>query len=371
MDSKQIAAALMKDIVSGVYAAEGCLPGENALARTYGVARMTMRGILEDFRRQGLITRRKGARSVLTQHGSRKSGILGLVVPDYDKFEFFATLRNHLDSLCSRIGYRLELVSTDCVSPNAAAIVMRKKVRQLAIKRAEGVIFRPFVSPDLAKSNAELARILHNAEIPVVLIDSDIVHPPERSDFDLVAVDNVDAGRLLAAHLLETGRRRIAFMTSGHPATANDNWRNRLFGLAGELSVLGANEGVRTLPFPSAGPNAVRKLMKGRAAPPGDRLRQRRDGGAADTPTEGGGLFRAGRRCGRGLRRCGLRPEFNPAAHHNSSADGDHRTLGVTSPSGTHPPAKRRGPHGLSRHAARQKALDLISLRRSARRCPS
>ena len=267
MDSKQIAAALMKDIVSGVYAAEGCLPGENALARTYGVARMTMRGILEDFRRQGLITRRKGARSVLTQHGSRKSGILGLVVPDYDKFEFFATLRNHLDSLCSRIGYRIELVSTDCVSPNAAAIDMRKKVRQLAIRRAEGVIFRPFVSPDFAKSNAELARILHNAEIPVVLIDSDIVHPPERSDFDLVAVDNVDAGRLLAAHLLETGRRRIAFMTSGHPATANDNWRNRLFGLAGELSVLGANEGVRTLPFPSAGPNAVRKLMKGRAAP--------------------------------------------------------------------------------------------------------
>lgn len=267
MDSKQIAAALMKNIVSGVYAAEGCLPGENALARTYGVARMTMRGILEDFRRQGLITRRKGARSVLTQHGSRKSGILGLVVPDYDKFEFFATLRNHLESLCSRIGYRLELVSTDCVSPNAAAIDMRKKVRQLAIRRAEGVIFRPFVSPDFAKSNAELARILRNAEIPVVLIDSDIVRPPKRSDFDLVAVDNVDAGRLLAAHLLETGRRRIAFMTSGHPATANDNWRNRLFGLAGELSVLGANEGVRTLPFPSAGPNAVRKLMKGRAAP--------------------------------------------------------------------------------------------------------
>ena len=53
------------------------------------------------------------------------------------------------------------------------------KVRELAAKRIEGAIFRPFVPEDFSETNGEIVNILRRAEVPVVLIDSDITRPPE------------------------------------------------------------------------------------------------------------------------------------------------------------------------------------------------
>jgi hypothetical protein len=43
----------------------------------------------------------------------------------------------------------------------------------------------------------------------------------------------------LTAHLLDTGRRNLAFMMSGVEIGSNANWENRLFGIAGEVAVRG------------------------------------------------------------------------------------------------------------------------------------
>ena len=48
--------------------------------------------------------------------------------------------------------------------------------------------------------------------MPLVLLDSDIVNAPERSGYDLVAVNHFDAGRRLGAHLRATGAKRIAYL---------------------------------------------------------------------------------------------------------------------------------------------------------------
>ena len=144
---------------------------------------------------------------------------------------------------------------------------IRRKVRKLAVSRAEGVIFRPFVAEDMVATNNEIVSILRHAEIPVVLIDSDITTPPNRSICDLVAVNNVSAGRIIAGHLHDCGYGRIAFLMEDGNPSANANWSNRLFGLAGELALLGCEGGVRRLDLAPGNEREIGRLLRSRARP--------------------------------------------------------------------------------------------------------
>ena len=218
---------------------------------------MTVRSALAELQRRGLIEKRNGVGSFLTKRALRKSGVIGLVIPDLGKFEFFSIVRKEIARHCARLNYRVELVTTDKPDPEAAVADIRHKVRKLAAARAEGVIFRPYGATDHDRANLEIVRILRNAEIPVVLIDTDVTRPPERSECDLVAVNNIDAGRRIADHLHERGYRRIAFLTHKDSLAKDVNWENRLFGLAGELALLHHEEGVRALCF---APDDVRAL---------------------------------------------------------------------------------------------------------------
>lgn len=267
MNGKDILAALLQDISSGMFSTDKKLPSEAALCSHFGVSRMTVRGALEELQRRGLIEKRNGAGSFLTQRALRKSGIIGLVIPDYNRFEFFATVRHEVTQHCSRLNYHVELVTTDETVQDKAIADIRRKIRQLAARRAEGVIFRPFVTSKSDEANLEMVRILRNAEVPVVLIDSDITKPPERSDCDLVAVNNVEAGRRIADHLYDGGCRHFAFLMPGKTLADNPNWNNRLFGLAGELALLGCEDGVRTLRFSASDKTALASALRGHPQP--------------------------------------------------------------------------------------------------------
>jgi len=267
MTGKEISSQLVKDIMAGVYSKTGRLPSEAMLSESFGVSRMTLRGALDELRRQGLIEKRNGTGSFLTKRAFRRSGIIGLVIPDYDSFGFFAEIRREIERHASRLNYRVSLAQTLERRRDAVVRDIRRKVRTLAAKRAEGVIFRPFVPEEMSDANKEIVDIFRHVEVPVVLIDSDIARPPERSDCDLVAVDNVGAGRQIADHLHERGYRRVAFLMENRNPFTNANWSNRLFGLAGELALAGCEESVRQLDFSPTDERAVGALMRGRRRP--------------------------------------------------------------------------------------------------------
>lgn len=257
----------MKDIMAGVYSGTGKLPSESALSDSFGVSRMTVRAALEELRRQGLIEKRNGAGSFLTKRAFRRSGLVGLVIPNFEAFEFFSQIEDEVKRLASRLGYRTTLAFTRERKRDAVVRDMRRKAREMAVDRVEGVIFRPFVTEEYAAANREIVDIFHHAEVPVVLIDSDITRPPKRSDCDLVAVNNIGAGRMIADHLNERGYRRIAFLMEDANPLSNANWSNRLFGLAGELALLGCEESVQQLDFPPTDEKAISALVKSRRRP--------------------------------------------------------------------------------------------------------
>lgn len=267
MTGKEVTGLLVRDIMAGAYSDDGRLPSEAKLAETFGVSRMTLRGALDELRRQGLIEKRNGSGSFLTKRGLRRSGLIGLVIPEYEAYGFFNDIKKEVERHARRLGYRVALVFTKECELEAVVRDMRRKVRELAVARAEGVIFRPFVPEEMSAINREMVRILRNAEVPVVLIDSDISRSPRRSDCDLVAINNIGAGRQTAEHLYERGYRRIAFLMQSRNPFANTNWSNRLFGLAGELALLGCEESVRQLDFLPTDEHAINALMRSRKRP--------------------------------------------------------------------------------------------------------
>jgi LacI family transcriptional regulator len=112
-------------------------------------------------------------------------------------------------------------------SPIVEAKMSVKEAEELCDRFIEhgvsGVFFVPFEhQADRETVNRRIAAKLHQAGIPVVLLDRDLGAFPSRSDFDLVGVDNFAGGYQLASHLIKLGMRRIAYVTKALTASTVD-----------------------------------------------------------------------------------------------------------------------------------------------------
>jgi DNA-binding LacI/PurR family transcriptional regulator len=76
-----------------------------------------------------------------------------------------------------------------------------------------GVFFAPLELTDGKDAvNQRIADMLRSAGIPLVLIDRDLVPYPQRSQHDLIGIDNRRAGYVLTQHMIERGCRRLIFV---------------------------------------------------------------------------------------------------------------------------------------------------------------
>ena len=73
-------------------------------------------------------------------------------------------------------------------------------------------------------------------KIPVVLLDCDIVPFPERSHYDVVGVNDLEAGARIARHLMSVGAKRIHFLICELCPTT---FSNRLAGAESQLKLAG------------------------------------------------------------------------------------------------------------------------------------
>ena len=71
--TRQVYLALRDRIARGIFARDGGLPGEQALAAEFAVSRVTLRRALAALEGEGLINRRRGAGTFLTERGRPQS----------------------------------------------------------------------------------------------------------------------------------------------------------------------------------------------------------------------------------------------------------------------------------------------------------
>ena len=257
--SARIFEELRDEILSGRHSNSCRFPSEAALARRFGVSRSTMTIVVRDLERMGLVSRHQGRGTFVTKSAvSRK---IGLIVPGVVYSEFFPPVVSEISRLAQENKYALLFADVSSDDPKTRAGQARAFADFLIRENVSGVIFQPLeFLDDLDRINREIAGMFSAAGIPVVLLDSDIVFPPERSDFDVVGINNSDAGYRLAEHLLAQGARKIHFQM-------RPNWapsvRNRLRGVVTALGQHGLKCSVLTAD-PEDLPALKRHLRRGR-----------------------------------------------------------------------------------------------------------
>ena len=222
-------------VLSGRYPPSRPFPSERALATRHHVSRSTVHCALADLEREGLIFRSHGCGTFITKQGALRQ--IGLIMPGIAYSEFFQPIATALSALCTANDYGLSFMSAFSKDGAERAAQTLKQASDLVTQRVRGVIFQPIESlPEAPRVNKQILAIFKSAAIPVILLDSDIVPPPERSSYDVVGVNNFNAGRMMAVHLISAGAKRIRFAMMPHPCYSI---RDRFAGMQSVLAAHG------------------------------------------------------------------------------------------------------------------------------------
>ena len=203
---------LKADILSGRYSGATKFPSIAALMRRSGLSKNTVLHALDELKNQGLISRAQGRISVVTKIGSNRA--IGLLLPGVVPWsDYFQPIIDKIASLSRQEGFDLLVAHCQSTTLKGRLRDVREHVSELISRKVAGVIYQPveFFPEGVGENERHLAD-LSRAEIPVVLIDGDIVPPPARSPYDLVTIDNVGAGEALANHLFEAGAQVVHFV---------------------------------------------------------------------------------------------------------------------------------------------------------------
>jgi LacI family transcriptional regulator len=220
----QIFNELRDQIVEGKFSERQRVPSEAQLVKKYGVSRPTAARALKDLQTAGFIQRYAGSGSFarnLISSDVKDGALIGMLVPGMGITEIFDVICGRLIGLARTHDYSIVWSSSSGhEQPGALPAEQADSFcRELIERKVQGAFFAPFGWMNgQAQVNRMIAGRLRVAGIPVVLLDCDVVPFPQRSDFDLVGIDNFDAGYMLTEHLLNMGSRKLFFVASTHTA---------------------------------------------------------------------------------------------------------------------------------------------------------
>lgn len=258
---RQIVEALRKDISDGRYGAGRPFPSERALARRFGVSRPTVTMALRELRGKGLVVQEVGRGTFLTRKAKALAGSIGLLLPDLNCGEIFPPISRELSRLAQASGFTLLYGDASSEDPSVRARLAGELAQKFIETPVKGVIYKPLeFLTDMERINREIVSAFDRAKIPVVLLDWDFVASPGRSAYDVVGVNNFEAGRRLADYLHRAGARRIRFVTWRNCA---NSVRSRARGVC---SLLPDGEKAE-ISLDVNAPDAVRRAFSGRNAP--------------------------------------------------------------------------------------------------------
>lgn len=220
---REIYDSLYSAIISGSYGNGGRLPTEYQLAQKYQTSRSTVAKAMRELEFAGVVRRQAGAGSFAVPPANTSNTFASLLIAGLGDIEFFTPISAQIAVSCQKhdislifgnAGSAMEISSR----PHAESIG-----RRLVEQRVSGVFFAPnqwnrsddelLQRSPLENHDLFLAEMLAKAGIVVVLIDRDITLYPQRSAFDFVGIDNLNAAYEQTQHLFAQGCRRIIHLT--------------------------------------------------------------------------------------------------------------------------------------------------------------
>ncbi len=211
----QIFEHVYTNILSGAYGARGRLPTDGQLMRRFHTTRVTVAKAMKELERTGLIQRRPGAGSFVRPAESANGAFVSTLIAGLGDTEFFEPICAQIAQACHACNLSLIWGATSPATPVCGGDDIDALCARFAAQRVSGVFFVPDEIPEGCADNRNLkiAQALTAAGIAVVLLDRDVVPFPAQSPYDLVGIDNVDAGYKQTRHLIECGCSRILYVT--------------------------------------------------------------------------------------------------------------------------------------------------------------
>ena len=215
---KRIYEELREALTAGRYRPGDKLPAEVELVEQFGASRPTVGRALAKLASEGLVQRRAGSGTFVSNPGQHKGYIFALLIPELGQTEIFEPICQGLSR--TKLGTHHELLWGPTLQPGAPKEIQAEQLCESYVKRGvSGVFFAPLeLTGGKDEVNLRIARALDDARIPVVLLDRDIYEYPKRSRYDLVGIDNQRAGFTITEHLLVSGCTRIVFFARPNSA---------------------------------------------------------------------------------------------------------------------------------------------------------
>jgi GntR family transcriptional regulator, arabinose operon transcriptional repressor len=210
---------IRRAITNGEYQTGRRIPTEAQWATLFDTSRVTVSRALRELEQQGFLLRRRGAGTFVQQPQSSRAHLLGLI-SGATKPGFFAKVTDVVVRAAQRHHFGLLLAKWPEGDTSTIFKYVEDLREQYRMEKVRGVLLAPMdIRAQSMDFNARIAECFQQAGISVVLLDRDVVDHPQRSQFDLVGIDNFNAGFVLADYLLSLGHHRIGFVT--HPRIAS------------------------------------------------------------------------------------------------------------------------------------------------------
>jgi len=209
---------LANAIHKGTYKLGSLLPTELELCKTFNVSRPTVAKALERLREEGAVERTAGFGTTVLASELTKRKKIGLLIPRLGRTEIFEPIVNAMTETCEQ--NFLELIPPPNVPLAKSLEESTKYICSRFIKdQLDGVIFTPVEHIEHGERfNQSILNRLNKAGMPVILLDRDVLPWPQQTPYDLICIDNIQAGFVVAQHLLQKGCSQLLFVTRPQPA---------------------------------------------------------------------------------------------------------------------------------------------------------
>jgi len=223
---------LHSGIQSGAYKPGDRLPSEAELGKMFDASRITVAKAVLELQRMNLVSRRPGAGTHVQPRQKTDGYTFGLLIPELGLTEIFEPICHGMmrspfarpDSLLWGNASGASFSDSPEADPKRDVAEEAEKLGQYFIgQRVTGVFFAPLeLIPDKDAANRRIIRALERAKIPTVLLDRCYMPYPERSDHDLVGIDNRRTAYLATQHLIHQGAKRLAMVAEVLAASTVD-----------------------------------------------------------------------------------------------------------------------------------------------------
>jgi DNA-binding LacI/PurR family transcriptional regulator len=178
---------------------------------------------MRDLEQKGIVTRRPGSGTFVNMAPEEALTRIGLLIPGLGDTEIFESICGEIARICTKKNYSLLWSDPGTGTHEWSESALQEQSQRYIDQRVAGVFFAPVEwHPELLSTNVKVANQLRKAGIAVVLLDRDLEPFPNRSNFDLVGIDNFRSGYKQAEHLIQQGCSNIHYVALPYSAPTVD-----------------------------------------------------------------------------------------------------------------------------------------------------